>query len=140
MMRQGYRRPPVIERNRLVTLLLISIFSLGALGAAGYAVTAFYLPAGRALPGRFLSLSACAGFALTYAVSLSVVFWSPFWMDNGVEERIFLPDHFMWALWLATVLQFAIVPITVGVFYLVRGFRGPAAKRGEASSPRRDAP
>lgn len=72
------------------------------------------------------------GFLVTYLICLAGVFTNPYWLDNGVEEQIHFPDHFGWALFTSTILQFVIVPASFVMFKLIEKLKS----RTSASSQR----
>ena len=59
------------------------------------------------------------GYIVTFTVSLIQVLQDPYWIDNGVRERIYFPEHLVWASLGGGILQFVVVPIVFALFYLI---------------------
>jgi hypothetical protein len=60
------------------------------------------------------------GLGLSYLVALALVCADPYFTDNEVEEFIAWPQRWGWALMVASVLQWVLVPITLVAQHYLR--------------------
>ncbi|MES2738387.1 MAG: hypothetical protein V4672_18850 [Verrucomicrobiota bacterium] len=58
------------------------------------------------------------GVVSTYLLCLGLVFLNPSWEDNGAEEQIRFPDHFLWAWVISILAQFIMTPAVLFVYWL----------------------
>ena len=61
-------------------------------------------------PNQRLFAGVLFALAATYALAVGVVFSRPRYADNGGESGMVFPEHLMWAIPFAALLQIAVVP------------------------------
>ena len=101
-------------------IIFFVLFILPALISIGLAIDSYVRPKANIASYHFLRLSVGLGYIVTFLVCLSLVFLNPYWVDNGAKTRIIFPEHFFWALFMASFFQCLIVPGTIGILYLFR--------------------
>ena len=53
---------------------------------------------------------------VTFALSFGLCCYHPYYIDNGSEEFMDWRDRWVWAMWVASLWQFAIVPLGVIIY------------------------
>jgi len=69
---------------------------------------------------RFMLFTIVLAYGATYLVSFILLYYNPYWIDEGITTSLDLLDIISWALAPAFLLQFIVMPILVATMFIFK--------------------